>query len=185
MYIIDCINNNFTIDIKITDTEDKGNFQDSVDYLKYHFLYFSSDIKRWKIPINRIDEILTWFDRHNKKYKITDDALNHLEKVLNRKKEVKFFNDKKFDFSVLKEDKRDKLLEFQKEEILWRLQRNRYLDALDVGLGKTIINTCVFSQLYKEGKIDGILILCPLGLEYQWKHEILDWKIYLKRQISL
>ena len=90
MYIIDCINNNFTIDIKITDIEDKDNFQDSVDYLKYHFLYFSSDIKRWKIPINRIDEILTWFDRHNKEYKITDDALNHLEKVLNRKKEENF-----------------------------------------------------------------------------------------------
>jgi hypothetical protein len=182
MYLIDYKDNSFNIDIKLEENEDKSNFQDHVNYLKYHFLYFSSNTKKWNLPINRVDEILSWFERHYKNYKVTDEALDQLEKILNKKEEVKFFNNKKFDISILKENKRKDLKQFQKEEILWRLQRNRYLDALDVGLGKTLINACVFSQLYKENKVDGIIILCPLGLEYQWKYEILNWIDLFKKE---
>ena len=175
MYIIDYQNNDFNVDIKIVDNEDKEAFQDAVNYLKYHFLYFSSDIKKWSISSSRIDEILSWFNRHDKNYKITDKAISILENKHNKKFEVEFFNNKQFNYNILRKEKRNDLKEFQKEEILWRLSRNRYLDALDTGLGKTLINSCVFSQLYYENIIDSVLIICPLGLEYQWKYEILDW----------
>ena len=45
---------------------------------------------------------------------------------------------------------------FQKDAILWRLGRNRYLGSFDPGLGKTFINICVFSYHYIKKNIDSV-----------------------------
>ena len=49
------------------------------------------------------------------------------------------------------------------------------MDCNDAGLGKSFINIAVASQRYKEGKIDGLIIIVPNGLNYHWKKEILNF----------
>ena len=52
--------------------------------------------------------------------------------------------------------------------------RIRVLLADDVGLGKTIMIGMVLKELLLSSKIKKILIVCPAGLQIQWKEELLD-----------
>ena len=52
--------------------------------------------------------------------------------------------------------------------------RIRVLLADDVGLGKTIMIGMVLKELLLSSKIRKVLIVCPAGLQIQWKEELLD-----------
>jgi len=179
MYIIDYQNNQFFINIKLDQRIDRDTFQNSVNYLKQLFLFYSKDSYRWIIPEDRIDEIILCLEKDNSEYKISDIALNQIKEKI-KPGETKFFRNRKFDSSILNED--IKLFDFQKDAIEWRLSRSNYLDSYDAGLGKTAINICVFSQLYKEKEIDSAIILVPIGMAYHWKHEILHFSNQFKEE---
>lgn len=51
--------------------------------------------------------------------------------------------------------------------------RIRVLLADDVGLGKTIMIGMVLKELLLSSKIKKVLIVCPAGLQIQWKEELL------------
>lgn len=52
--------------------------------------------------------------------------------------------------------------------------RIRMLLADDVGLGKTIIIGLVMKELILRKKVNRVLIVCPSGLQIQWKEELTD-----------
>lgn len=169
MLIIDFINNKFVIKY-YSEIYDIDIYKEINDYFLTFFLKYSPEVRQYIISMERIDEIILQLSRDNKEYKITDNAYKEIENIKNIESEIKFYRRVNFDdFFVNK-----KLFEYQKDAILWRLSRNRYLDSLDAGLGKTIISICVFTHLYLNNKIDSIFILTPIGLSYQWKKEILD-----------
>jgi len=51
-------------------------------------------------------------------------------------------------------------------------ERIRMLLADDVGLGKTIMIGLVMKELILRKKVDRILIICPSGLQIQWREEM-------------
>lgn len=157
------------------DNYDSSEFSDTTDYLKKLYLYYDPTIGAWVIPDKRVDEILNIFSKDKVVYLFTDIAANKLEtmqKVL-YSPETKFFRGRHFDTSIL--NQKVTLFNYQKEAIHWRIKRSSYLDAYDAGLGKTCVNICVTSSLYKHGEIDAIFILAPSGLAYHWKREILSF----------
>lgn len=173
MYIISFEDNQFLIELKFSEMVDREEYTSETDYLKFHYISFNHEKKKWVVPSNRIQEIILWMEKNFKEYEINDACANQFLILQNQyTREVEFFRNRKFDNSILNED--IKLKNFQEIGINWRLQRSKYLDAFDTGTGKTISNICVFSYLYKNDLIDGIIILVPIGLSYNWQEEILD-----------
>lgn len=50
----------------------------------------------------------------------------------------------------------------------------RILIADDVGLGKTVEAILILLELHARARADRVLIVCPAGLQDQWKDELLD-----------
>lgn len=173
MYLISYKDNQFYIEIKMETLVDHDEYQSSVDYLKWLYIAFNNTSKRWKIPSERTQEIILWFDRDKKDYSISNDCAEKFIEIQSQyKREVEFYRNRVFDKNILNEGV--ELKKFQEQYINWRLQRSAWIDAHDAGCGKTIQEICVFSQLYKDGLIDGIIILVPIGLSYHWQQEILE-----------
>lgn len=173
MYLITYRDNQFYIELEYDSIDSHEDFQSEVDYLKWLYIAFNDTSKRWKIPEERIQEIILWMERARKKYSISNDCADKFIEMQNQyPREVEFYRNRVFDKSILNEGV--ELKNFQLQGINWRLQRSSYLDAFDTGTGKTISNICVFSHLYKNNIIDGIIILVPIGLAYNWQEEILD-----------
>lgn len=173
MYLITYRDNQFYIELEYDSIDSHEDFQSEVDYLKWLYIAFNDTSKRWKIPEDRIQEIILWMERDKKNYQISSSCADKFIEMQNQyPREVEFYRNIVFDKSILKEN--ITLKNFQEKGINWRLQRSSYLDAFDTGTGKTISNICVFSHLYKNNIIDGIIILVPIGLAYNWQEEILD-----------
>jgi hypothetical protein len=173
LYLITYRDDQFYIELKYDSVESHEDFQSEVDYLKWLYIAFNDTSKRWKIPEDRIQEIILWMERDKKKYQISSSCADKFIEIQNQyKREVEFYRNRIFDESILNED--IKLKNFQLQGINWRLQRSGYIDAHDAGCGKTLQNICVFSYLYKNNLIDGIIILVPIGLSYHWQQEILE-----------
>ena len=186
MYSITYENNNFFINPQFNSFVDKEEFNNTILYLQKLFLYFNHESKKYKIPEDRIDEILLWLQKDNQEYTIDDKCADRLIELRNQYniREVHFFRNRKFDNSIMNEGV--KLKNFQEEGVNWRLQRSAYIDSFDTGTGKTISNISVFSHLYKNNLVDGIIILVPLGLAYNWQEEILSKvNIFQKSDIQI
>jgi len=185
MYLLSYYNN-FYIEPIFDKFCEKEEFDQVILYLTQLFLFFDFKSKKYKIPTDRIDEIILWLEKDNQEYSISDECAEQLIILQQQynKKEVKFFRDRKFDSSILNEGV--KLLNYQLESVNWELQRNVYLDCHDAGLGKTIINICVFSTLYKLGIIDSILIIVPIGMGFHWKCQILEFvNLFIEDDIQI
>jgi hypothetical protein len=180
----------FTIDFKdkdfiilIEEYLERDEFMIIVNFFKRIFIqYVNGD---WTIPFKRIDEILMWLDKYKYVYKLSDVAkIKFQEFKKSFKQETTFNRHIEFDSSILN----DEVIpyNFQLSAINWRLKRSAYLDAFDAGLGKTFINICVFSQLYKNKQIDGIIIIVPIGLSFHWLRQILEFvKIFKEEDIQV
>jgi hypothetical protein len=174
LYLITYRDNQFYIEIKTESLIDHDDYQSEVDYLKWLYIAFNDTSKRWKISEDRIQEIILWFERDRKKYEISSLCAEKFIEMQNQyKREVEFYRNRVFDKSILKENVIP--FNYQITAIEKRLSLSRFLDSFDAGLGKTFINICVFSQLYKENKIDGIIIIVPIGLSFHWVRQILQF----------
>ncbi len=148
---------------------DPDMFDDCNNYFKSLYLRWNNEQRLWEVPYDRIDEIILRLVNDNREFQISDKAFSAIEEKSDRPSEI-VFNDFKYDKSLLKKTPYN----FQNESIEWRLSRNRYLDSLDAGLGKTFINITVLSNRFNNGDIDSALIIVPVGLSYHWKVEILE-----------
>ena len=180
MFVFDCHNSSPHIKLDYGSWVDHDIFLDDVNYLKSLHLHYDHQNKIWKVPEKRLEELLLWFQRDNQNYDITSECSDYLKTKEPYRREILFFKDRIFDDSILNQG--ITLKDFQIEAIQKRLQRNNYLDAYDTGLGKTVVNLCVFSFLLNAGLIDGIIILCPIGLGFQWEHEILNFVNVFKEE---
>lgn len=72
------------------------------------------------------------------------------------------------DYSDYKLEPRD----FQKQGISFLSHIGSGILGDDMGLGKTLQTMGAAHQLYKEGKVNKVLIICPSSLKYQWASEI-------------
>lgn len=87
------------------------------------------------------------------------------------------------DWSVLdrmKNPKGDPLMEFQKEDIRQMVARRHNLNALDMGLGKTIEAITLIEVL----KIRNVLIVVKASIKRGWKRKIDEWAL-TKRVIQI
>lgn len=186
MFIIDFNAIKKRFELSITDCIDRDEFMDNMNYLKTYYFPFDYDNKIHHCDFKHFEEYLLWFERDGKQFQVTDLAKEVFQKYkeIYYKREVTFFRNRLFDNSILNKDV--VLKKFQEVGINWRLQRNAYIDAFDTGTGKTISNICVFSYLYKNNIIDGIIILVPTGLSYDWQEEILNKvNIFKKEDIQI
>lgn len=148
--------------------------QEAINLFKKLYLKFNYTTKYWECSEKQIQELLLWIDKFNYEFSISSDAQLLLDSIFKSyTRELEVFRNIEFDYSVLNENQ--KPFNFQINAINWRLQRSSYLDAFDAGTGKTFINICVFSSLFKKGAIDSIFILVPTGLSYHWKEQILEF----------
>ena len=170
MYKIDFKYGSFVIRIHI-DKFDNDTFETYVSFLKSIYISWDKNICFWKVPYNRIDEVLMWFEKRDYDYMLTSLAKEKFDefKKNNFLPETKFYRNVDVDFSVLKNCT---LFDYQKVGVKWLLQRSRAYLADDAGLGKTIQCVAVISQLYKENKIDSAFIVVRNGLAYNWFREI-------------
>ncbi len=170
MYKIDFKYGSFVISIHI-DKFDNDTFETYVSFLKSIYISWDKNICFWKVPYNRIDEVLMWFEKKDYDYMLTSLAKEKFDefKKNNFLPETKFYRNVDVDFSVLKNCT---LFDYQKVGVKWLLQRSRAYLADDAGLGKTIQCIAVISQLYKENKIDSAFIVVRNGLTYNWFREI-------------
>jgi hypothetical protein len=186
LYSITYEDNNFFINPQFNSFVDKEEFNNTILYLQKLFLYFNHESKKYKIPEDRIDEILLWLQKDNQEYIIDYKCADRLIELRNQYniREVQFFRNRKFDKSILNEG--ITAYNYQIDAINWRLKRSSYLDSFDAGLGKTFINICVFSQLYKDKNIDGIIIIVPIGLSFHWVRQILQFtNIFIEKDIQI
>lgn len=72
------------------------------------------------------------------------------------------------DYSDYKLEPRD----FQKQGISFLAHIGSGILGDDMGLGKTLQTMGAAHQLWKEGKVRKVLIICPSSLKYQWAGEI-------------
>ncbi len=174
MFVIDYYHTTFICKIVQSQYIAPSEYQTYINILKQQYLMYNSIEKYWIIPHNKIDEIVIYFQKYNFDYFVTDVALQEIKKLQDKyKRELIIYRDRKFDCSILYDNIQP--FEYQLQAINWALQRSAYLDAHAPGLGKTFINICVFSHLYKNGLVDGIIILAPIGLGLHWKHQILEF----------
>jgi hypothetical protein len=181
MYIIDFFKDTYYIYIEYNGRVSRDQFNSDVDYLKLRHLFFNDYKEQFTIGRDRIDELILWFEKDHKNYRVSDEALVEIEKLNDvYKAETRFYRNAEIDYSIFNDGVEP--FDFQKEGIEWRLSRQNYADFDDAGLGKSFSNISVFSQRYKQNKIDGIIIVCPGGLQYHWKHEILHFVNVFKEE---
>ena len=174
MYYIDYYNQKFICNIKLNSYISPVEYNDLIIPLKQQYLQYHNTNKYWIIPKNKIDEIIIYFQKNNFEYYVSDIALAEIKKLNDTyQRELIVYRDRQFNFNVLKEN--IKPFDYQLRSINWALQRSAYLDSHAPGLGKTFINICVFSHLYNNKLIDGIIILAPIGLGLHWKYQILEF----------
>lgn len=64
-----------------------------------------------------------------------------------------------------------KLFKHQQDALNISAYRTSYAYLLEMGLGKTAVAIANAGILYSEGKIDGVLVIAPLGVTTQWIEE--------------
>ena len=64
------------------------------------------------------------------------------------------------------------LYPYQKEGIRFAFERGRTIIADEMGLGKTIQAIGTAELLRREGLAEGVMVVCPTSLKYQWQREI-------------
>jgi hypothetical protein len=161
--------NKFYIDVKFTDY-DKDEFDNIVNTFRQLYLKYTS---AWEVEEKRIDEILLWLEKFNIKIIIQDSAKIKIEQIKNSySREVETYRNRVFDPSIL--NKNVQLTQYQIDSINWKLQRNVYLDGWDAGTGKTWMNAYVVGWLFHNKLIDGIIIVTPIGLEYNFLSQTLE-----------
>lgn len=166
----------FGFDLKNHSFDDFKEIKD--DFSRRYFTY-NRETYRWELEKKQIEEILLHLNNNDIDIIYSDRAIEGLEEVQTLYvSTLKLFRGKKIDKSILREGV--KLYDFQEKGVNWRIKRNNYLDADDAGLGKTVQNILVFSTCYNNGEVDGIIIVCPSGLGYHWKREILKFVTVFK-----
>lgn len=73
------------------------------------------------------------------------------------------------------------LMEFQKEDVLFMLERFSSLNANEMGLGKTVESLAVVETL----KLQKVLIIAPKSILVQWSQQIQRWLGVEEREISI
>jgi len=170
----------FTVNIERSSFIDRDDFLSIIEFFKKIFLEFdgSSD---WLIDDKRIDEVCFWFDRQKYEYKFTESAINRINELKKQFVcERKLDRNKKFDLSILTPE--TKLFEFQKELISWLVKRNVSLNACDTGAGKTLMTITVVSQLFNDKDIDGVFLVVPDGVQYNWMRSFLVFSTVFKEE---
>lgn len=175
------IQNRFEIEVNFSSFDDSYAFHDFIAYIKGLYISFDPERKIWYFAHNRLQEIILWFEKFNTQYSLSDKALIELKRdIESYSDEIKFVRKVSIDESLLNKDV--KIFDYQREGILWRLSKSSYLDSDDAGLGKSFQNIVVFSQLFKQKKIDSIVIITPNGLSYHWQREILNFVSVFKSE---
>ena len=145
----------------------------STFFLEYH-IYWNKDNYGFGIAMNRIEEMIQWFEYHSIEYTLSNDSSNKLLDIANSyKQDMIFTRSRKINKDLFTDEYRE--FSFHKDAFAWREKRSSYLDSYDPGLGKTSMTIFQFSTLFNNNEIDGVIIVVPIGMPYHWKVEILKF----------
>jgi hypothetical protein len=170
-------NNRFEIKIKSNDHDE---FSDYIDFLKSIYISWDKINKVWFYKVDRFQEMQLWYEKKSIEVLYCDKCYEvYKEHLKTFQSKIQFRRKVELDYLILNpfdsNGKELKLFEFQKQGIDFCLSRNRSFLSDSAGIGKTIQSIFTFTQLYKEGKVNGIFIVVKTGLSYQWKKSILEF----------
>lgn len=165
--------------LKLTRFVDREDFLNINSNLKPLYLFYKPEYRGWLVNKNKVSEVYDYIIKNLKLLVEKDDDIvissTGREPILdynfNILEKSKFLRNSNFDESVLQV----KLFNYQKEDVLWLLKRNRGFIASDPGVGKTIESIATFSQLKHENKIDSVFVIVKNNLTYHWYREILQY----------
>jgi len=137
--------------------------------------YFSDNFELLATSFPIFEKILQEAKEINSSFRCYDDALTYVIKIrenITRRIKLGDFFKKNPKFSDIDGALKVQLFPFQQEGVKFAARAGRSLMADDMGLGKTIQSIAV-AEIYKKVlQTNGVLIICPTSLKYQWKSEI-------------
>lgn len=170
--------------LKLTRFIDREEFIEINDELKSIYCFYNPQNKGWSLPINKVLDVYDYVSQKLRlKIELQENIVLPKSNSLNLEDtKTKFFRASTFNENVL----RVKLFDYQKEDVLWLLKRNRGLIASDPGVGKTIESIATFSELKSKNKIDSVFIIVKNNLTYHWYREILEYSsLYEEKDILI
>jgi len=172
--------------LKLTRFVDREDFTNLNSNLKPLYLFYKPEHRGWLINKNKVSDVYDYLIMNLKLNVQKDEDIiissTGREIEIDNLEKTKFLRNSNFNENVL----RVKLFNYQKEDVLWLLKRNRGFIASDPGVGKTIESIATFSQLKHENKIDSIFIIVKNNLTYHWYREILQYSfLYSENDILI
>ena len=164
-------------------------FSDVVLFLKSQHCTFNPDEKDWTISLPKYESIrekLSELDIISISF-VNEKKLNELLLTVGKQQEI-FPERRSFDQSLLKKSPVKGISpneDYQKQDIIKGISRNRYLFDLEMGLGKSYILSGVLSHLTKLDDLGKILILTTRSGTYNFYHELLKFTHFLEEDMVI
>lgn len=114
--------------------------------------------QRWVYPLSELNELLHFCETIKEDVEITQSVYNAYQTFLYKVEQLKLYKNGK-SFDATSDLFTGKLLHYQSPVIAQMLLMHKYLLALNVGLGKTIISVAAFCKLRKHRPVK-VLIIC-------------------------
>ena len=164
-------------------------FTEIVDVLKKNHCEFNPEEKDWTISLPKYESIrsaLSELDIISISF-VNEREINSLLLDIGRQQFI-FTERRSFDQSLLKKTPVKGLPpneDYQRQDILKGISRNRYLYDLEMGLGKSYILAGVLAHLSKYDDFGKVLILTTRSGTYNFYHELLKFTHFKEDEITI
>ena len=180
----------FTADAKDISVKFNGskNFEEIVQTLKLASCKFNPDEKDWTVPINKYDglrEKLSDLDIISISF-LDEKKINEL--MLKVGKQQTVFERRSFKQELLKKEPVKGIHpneDYQKQDIIKGITRNRYLLDLDMGLGKSYILSGILTHLQHYDDLGKVLYITTRSGTYNFYHELLKFTNFKEDDIII
>lgn len=159
-----------------------NNFADLIETLKYEHCLWNNTIKQWQAPISRYEDIsqeLLFAGGKEEYLEITEQTKQQIEQYLNSLKELKFASERRvYNKDLMHFDAlpgKHPFENYQRQDLIQALNRNRYVFNWDMGLGKSWALTALIEHLRQYGCINKALIFSSTIGVWNVKAELLKF----------
>lgn len=146
-----------------------GEYEDAkrIFNLNKRLCIYENDL--WIIKNRCVGEYLRWCEYHRYPVHMNRGVQEYIDSLRPKKDSIVFHDT--FQDEILKQ----KLFRYQREKVETGINISRLYNASDAGTGKSKMTVAILAHWFFKKRIDGIFLIVPNGLQYQWKHEILEF----------
>src|SRR5574344_510830 len=163
------------------------NFQDLVETLKYSHCRWNPELKRWQTSIAKFDDVkaeLLYAQGKEEYIEISADTQAQIDSYLSNLKELKVspvrcvYHSELMHFGPL--EGKPPFENFQMHDLMQAINRNRYLFAWEMGLGKSWALTALIEHLRYYNKINKCLVFSSGIGVWNVKSELIKFGVNMK-----